>query len=678
MDFFEQQHHARRQTRLMVVMFLAAVVAIVASLNLLGVVVWVTATEMPLTGGPGILRSVPRELYLGITALTLVIIAFGTLSTLSKLSAGGAAVAGMVGARLVQRDSKEPLEQRLLNIVEEMAIASGISVPQAYVMDEERGINAFAAGYSPNEAVIAVTRGTLENLNRDELQGVIGHEFSHILNGDMRLNIHLMGVIAGIVMIGALGRFLMSSNRDSSSNARYSSSDNRSSSSSNRDTDMRVFLVGLALWLIGSIGVLAGRVIKAAIARQREFLADASAVQFTRNPEGIGAALFKIGQQGAAIGNRHAEDLSHMYFGESVAQMFDVLNTHPPVEQRIERLMGAGAQHLLRDRIRRRPREPEADAAAQAPGSGGFGSQAAGIEDMGAMPIAALQGGAALSAGGWGSGAATVNTTAQQVIDSVGKPTQEHYQAAQRVLQQLPAKLHEATRTGTGAQAVLFALLLGDGEVRGAQLASLQRNHGEEIARQAEEFVEPLRRLGPRVRMPLTELALPTLKELPADARDAVLARIKELIEADHKVTLGEFVLLTLCRRHLGRAIKGAPPVKHKSIDSAAAEAGIVLSLLVHAGRGDAAAFAQGMQALGLAAGVLRAPAELSIAAVESALYELKLLAPLKKPAFIKACLGVVMADGKLTVLEGELMRALCAALDSPLPPLLEGIDPVH
>ena len=678
MDFFEQQHHARRQSRLMVVMFLFSVVVIVAALNLLGAVVWALATERPLSMGSGLTGAIPKGLFLVITAVTLAIIAFGTLSTLYRLSAGGAAVATMVGARLVPRDSKEPLERRLLNILEEMAIASGISVPQAYVMEDERGINAFAAGYSPNEAVIAVTRGTLENLNRDELQGVIGHEFSHILNGDMRLNIHLIGVIAGIVMIGALGRFLMSSNRDSSSDYRYRSTGNRYRSSSNRDTDMRVFLVGLGLWLIGSIGVLAGRVIKAAIARQREFLADASAVQFTRNPEGIGAALFKIGQQGGAIGSRHAEDLSHMYFGESVSNMFSMLNTHPPVEQRIERLMGPGAQHLLRDRIRRQPREPDAVAAAQTPGTGGFGGQAAAMEDMGAMPIAARQGGAALSASGWGGAAAMVNTTAQQVVDSVGKPTQEHYQAAQRVLQQLPANLHVATRTRTGARAVLFALLLGDGEVRGAQLAGLRRNHVEEIARQAQEFIEPLRRLGPRVRMPLLELALPTLKELPQEERDAVLARVKELIEADHKVTLGEFVLLTLCRRHLGQAINGAPPVKHKSIDSAAAEAGIVLSLLVHAGRGDAAAFGQGMKALGLTASVPRPPAELSIAAVEAALYELKLLAPLKKPAFIKACLAVVMADEKLTVIEGELMRALCAALDSPLPPLLDSIEPVH
>ena len=653
MDFFEQQHHARRQTRLMGVMFLSAVAAIVVSLNVVGVVVWTMATEMPLIEGTGILRSVPKELYLAITAVTLAIIAFGTLSTLFQLSSGGAAVARMVGARLVPRDSKNPLERRLLNIVEEMAIASGITVPPAYVMDEERGINAFAAGFSPNEAVIAVTRGTLETLNRDELQGVIGHEFSHILNGDMRLNIHLMGVISGIVMIGALGRFLMGGNRGSRS--------------SHRDTDMRVFLVGLCLWLIGSIGVLAGRIIKAAISRQREFLADASAVQFTRNPEGIGAALFKIGQQGAAIGERHAEDLSHMYFGESVTNMVGMLNTHPPIDARIERLMGPGAKHLLRDRLRRQPQvEADADAAAPSPVPEGFGSALAG-----------LQGGAALSAA-WGSAGSSINTTAQQVIDSVGKPTQEHYQAAQNILQRIPASLHDAACSGEGARAVLFALLLGDGEVRGAQLAALRRNHGEEIAGKALEFVEPLRQLGPRARMPLMELALPTLKELPQAGRAAVLAQVTELIEADRKVTLGEFVLLTLCRRHLAHAINGAPPVKHKSIDSAAAEAGVVLSLLVHAGRGGVAAFEQGMRALGLAAGVLRSPAELSIAAVESALYELKLLAPLKKPAFIKACLAVVMADEKLTVIEGELMRALCAALDSPLPPLLDTIKPVH
>ena len=660
MDFFEQQHHARRHTRLMVVMFVVAVAAVVAVLNIAGAIAWSLATEVPLFELGSIFRQAPRELYFGVTALTLAIIAIGTISTLIKLSAGGTAVAEMVGARLVSRDSGEALERRLLNVVEEMSIASGITAPQVYVMDSEPAINAFAAGYSPNEAVIAVTRGTLETLNRDELQGVIGHEFSHILNGDMRLNVRLMGVIAGIVMIGALGRFLMnvrSSNRD----------DRSSSSSSSREFDLRIFLAGLCLWLVGSVGVLAGRMIKAAISRQREFLADASSVQFTRNPEGIGAALFKIGRQNGLIANRHAEDLSHMYFGESVSGMFATLNTHPPVDERIKRLMGPLAMVMLRDRVKNQPPvSPEPVQAMDTPFSEAPGAAFAGI-----------QGAAALSPIAWGSAAGTIRTTSQQVVDSVGKPTASHYDAARYLLKEIPADLLSATRSQEGACAVLFALLMGDGEVRDTQLSSIRIRHGEKIGKATVDMIAPLRRLGPRVRMPLMELLLPSLIPLDQAGRDAVLSQVDELVQADRKVTIGEFVLLTLCRRHLANPIKGAPPVKHKNLGSLDAEVGVVLSVLAHAGKGGMTSFTKGLEALGLHGGVLSKPGELSIAKVEGALYELKLLAPLKKPAFIKSCLAVVMADEKLTVLEGELMRALCAALDSPLPPLLDTIEPV-
>lgn len=665
MDFFEQQHHARRHTRLMVVMFIIAVVAVVTVLNIAGAFAWSMAMGTPLLESASIFRQAPRELYFGVTFLTLAIIAFGTISTLLKLSAGGVAVAEMVGARLVARDSGGAMERRLLNVVEEMSIASGITAPQVYIMDSEPAINAFAAGYSPNEAVIAVTRGTLEALSRDELQGVIGHEFSHILNGDMRLNIRLMGVISGIVMIGALGRFLMS--------IRSSRREERDSSSS-RDFDLRIFLVGLCLWLAGSVGVLAGRMIKAAISRQREFLADASSVQFTRNPEGIGAALFKIGRQNGLIQDRHAEDLSHMYFGESVSGMFGMLNTHPSVDDRIKRLVGPLGVVMMRNRVHNQP--PVAPAAPEDMDtaiSEGMGAAVAGIQ--GAV-VTGIQDAAKPSSNPWGGAGLAIRTTPQALLDSVGKPTASHYDAARLLLQQIPPALHEATRSEAGARAVLFAMLIGDGEARVTQLASIQRGHGEAIAKATENLLEALRQLGPRARMPLMALLVPSLVPLDQAARDAVLAQVDELVQADRKITMGEFALLTLCRRHLAKPIKGAPPVKHKNLDSLLTEVSVVLSLLAHAGRGGMASFTKGIEALGLAGCVMRSPAELGIAHVESALYELKLLAPLKKPAFIKACLAVVIADEKITVQEGELMRALCATLDSPLPPLLDTIEP--
>lgn len=641
MDFFEQQQQARRQTWLMLVMFLVAVLAVVAVLNLFGALLWMVADDTPLPENDGIFHGVPSGLYWYVTLASLLVIGLTSLHTLSKLSAGGAAVAEMVGARLVRRDSADIHERRLLNIVEEMALASGITVPPAYVMDSESGINAFAAGYSPNEAVIAVTCGALEALNRDELQGVIGHEFSHILNGDMRLNIRMMGVISGIVSIGALGRFLLSG-----------------------DIDRRLIPVGLTLWLIGSVGVLAGRIIKATVSRQREFLADASSVQFTRNPEGIGAALIKLGQQGAVIRERHSEDLSHMFFGESMASFGGLLSTHPPLEERIERLMGPGGSLRLRDKIRNQsPLRNASEDDAESPIPEGFGAAMSG-----------LHGGSVLSTSAWNA-ANAVGITPQTLVDSGGKPTPEHYEAAKSFLQQIPRVLLLAARSADGARTILFSMLLGAGEVRSTQLASIGRNYGEKIAGACESLDEPIRQLGPRARMPMMELLIPSLVPLDQAERDAVLSQVNELVRADHKITIGEFVLLTLCRRHLARTVRGAPPVKHGDLKVVVAEVGVIFSVLAQAGKGGMAAFNKGMEALGLQGGILRSPAELRMNDVEAALYELKLLAPLKKPALIKACLAVVMSDERLTVVEGELMRAVCAALDSPLPPLLDTIE---
>jgi Zn-dependent protease with chaperone function len=647
MDFFEHQDKARRHTTVMVGLFVLAVVAIVAILNLVGVFLYAWLSEMPADRLLNVFRHTPRWVYGATTGVTLAIIAFGTLTRLYELSAGGAAVAKMVGARVVRRDSRDPLERRLLNIVDEMALASGISAPVAYVMDEQESINAFAAGYSPNEAVVAVTRGTLERLNRDELQGVVGHEFSHILNGDMRLNIRLIGVISGIVMIGSLGRFLMDAG----------------SGRGRKDGDARVWILGLVIWIIGSIGVFFGSLIKAAVSRQREFLADASSVQFTRNPDGICGALFKIGEVGGVIEQQGASELSHMCISIPVSSFSstDFLATHPPLEARITRVMGPGAVHLLRDRVKRE----DLSAAPDLQAAGGSGME-------GAAGLVSGLAGSAPSSVEWGKAPTdAVHTTAKAVVDSVGAPSEGHVDAARRILSMIPGEVREGARTPEGAMALICALLLGEGDIRAIQLASIRAQAGEAVAGLAEHFDAALKGTDPRLRMPLLDLAMPVLKVMEAPARQTLLALAKVLIEADRKMTLGEFVLLTICSRHLAHEPKGPPPIKHKGLDTLAAESALVISLLAHAGRAGQPAFDKGMRALALP-GTLRPTTELGFAAVEKALYELKLLAPLKKPIFIKGCLETVMADGKLTVVEGELMRALCATLDSPLPPLLD------
>ncbi|HVQ61502.1 MAG TPA: M48 family metalloprotease [Burkholderiales bacterium] len=636
MDFFEQQHRARRNTAWILLAFLLAVAAIVVSINVVGGAIYLIATERPLLPVLPALAAVPRSAYVVTTLVVLGVILAGTLVRLNELADGGVAVAEMVGARRIARDTGSLEEKRLLNVVEEMALASGIAIPQVFVMDRETTINAFAAGYSPHEAAVVVTEGALKRLDRDQIQGVVAHEFSHILNGDMRLNIQLLGLIAGIVLIGSAGGFLM--------RAGGGSSIDRGDLRENRG-DVRLLALGVLLWLIGSVGVFAGRLIKAAVSREREFLADASAVQFTRNPDGIGGALYKIAERGSAIVGRHAEELSHMCVGAPVGDLleFPWMRTHPPIDERIERVLGPGAKRLLRERAER------AEAAKGSPVVEAFSS-----------PLYAK------------ASAAAAAPTAAALVGSIGNPSPGHVDRARRLLEEVPAEVRAAAASEAGAKALVGALLLGAGDARSAQLSLIRAEEGDESAALCSRLADALAPLGARMRLPAFTLALPALKVLPQERRDRFLGLVQELIAADGKVSLGEFVLRTLLRRYLGSQPRGAPPVRHRDVSSITREAGAILSLFAHAGGGGMAAFDKGMTELGIRGGVLLSPSELRFDVVEGALDELKLLAPLKKPAFIKACVAVVMADDRLTISEGELLRAVCAALDSPLPPILE------
>ena len=664
MDFFAQQERARRNTGLMVFLFLLAVTMIVLAVDIVLAVAWGMFIEdrsiVELAGGAG---RMPWKIYLGGALLTLGFIAVGSVQRTLQLSQGGAAVAELVGARRVDRNSQDPLERRLLNVVEEMAIASGITMPLVFVMDEEKGVNAFAAGYSPNEAAVTVTRGTLERLSRDELQGVIGHEFSHILNGDMRLNVRLLAVVAGIMVISTVGQSMM---RASSNNTDRDTTFNREERKSGING---IFFLGLALFLIGWIGVFFGRLIKAAVSREREYLADAASVQFTRNPEGIAGALYTIGRSSGVIANPHAEELSHMYFGNPVrGGLFD---THPPVEDRIRRLMGERGLSFLRSRANKVAVEsqPHSDAIGDVGELGGLGEQA----------TSAFSGGQAGTVSGtgnadWGRRPADrpVSASAPEVVESVGNPTHRHMDYARGLLLDMPETVRRAIVTVEGAQAALYALLVASGgEVRGKQSALIAASFGQAMAARTLELEEAFRPLGPAFRLPLLDLAIPTLRDLAPVAREAMLSQMQALVEADRRVTLFEFVMLTICRRQFGPATRGAPRVKYSAAQSAAAEAALVLSLLAHAGKSGEEAFGAACVALGIAGQPMRGSADLKFPAVEAALRELNLLAPLAKPAFIKACLAVVMSDGAISTGEAELMRAICAALDSPLPPIL-------
>jgi Zn-dependent protease with chaperone function len=632
--FFEQQHLARRNTRVMVMLFLLAVVAVVIAVDLVlaGTYIW-SMRVLP--------DNVPRSLYiwgaLATAAAILVVSAFNV----SRLADGGASVARMVGARRIAPDTRDALERRLINVVEEMAIASGVRVPGVYVMDEERGINAFAAGWDVSSAIVAVTRGTLEALTRDELQGVIGHEFSHILNGDMRLNLRMIGVLAGIVFIGSIGEFVMRTTRGS------------------RKGSSGLFLAGLAVFIIGYVGLFFARLIKASVSRQREFLADASSVQFTRNPDGIAGALDQIRASGAGalISGRYAEELSHMYFGQGVrAWLGGLFDTHPPLDERIRRVNPRFQPSAYRSR-RPAAQAPEPLTAQQAQGRR--------VADLGTQ---------------WGRSAA-------DSARLVGTMDAGKVDYAARLLAALPAALRERLRDAETACAALVALLLAPKEeVRGEQIRAMQSAGLTALAANAGSL-EPLTRpLGPQFHLPVVDLALPAIKAASAEAKRDLVAGLEAVIHADRRVSLHEFVILTLVGVQLAPKTRPSAAPSRK-LSELRGPCLLLLLLIAHAGtRADASGQRQreletavraGVREMGLELeGDLPAASGLSLASAGAALEAAKQLAPLQKAILIKGLFAAATANGTINIAEAELMRLMSAVLDCPLPPLLERLDP--
>lgn len=644
----------------MIVLYLIAVAGVVLAVDLLLAGIYVQSGAMLIQPGTKIITmlvAVPASVYAWGALGTIAVIFTASLVQMIKLAQGGSAVAEMVGARAVNPDTRDPLEKRLLNVVEEMAIAAGTRVPKAYVMDGEAGINAFAAGYNVSNAIVAVTRGTLETLSRDELQGVIGHEFSHILNGDMWLNIKMIGVLSGIVFIGGVGGFLMRSVR--------SGRDNKGAGA--------LFAVGLALFVIGYVGMVCARIIKAAVSRQREFLADASSVQFTRNPEGIAGALDQIGAsgRGALVTNRYAEDMSHMFFGQGITTwMSGLFATHPPIEQRIARVR-PGFQS---SRYRRR----RAQAGAVSPAGTGIDSGA----------ISGLAGAGQPEAGGaraddtahaWGRSAGD----SAKLVGTLDAGKVDH---AARLIAHLPAELHAAMHEAEGACAVMVAMLLAPRQsVLVAQLEALRALGQAHLAERAEALMPHLQGLGRAYSLAIVDLSLPAIKTATDGEKQQLMAALVAVIHADRRVSVHEFVVLTLVKTQL------APPARPgagrgRPLSAVRDEIVLLMSLIAHAGRRPGAdpandrevekAFAAGALIIGMADARLFAKEALSLDAAGQALEKLMAVAPLAKAVLVKAMFAVVSADGTIRLMEAELMRLIGAVLDCPLPPLFDDIDP--
>jgi Zn-dependent protease with chaperone function len=627
MDFFAYQDRARRNTGLLLFYFIVAVLLIILAVN---VVVYFFVAFF----GEAQISSVPMErrldssVWLYISLGCLAVLCAGSLFRFLSLARGGSAVANMVNARHVDLATTEANERRYINVVEEMSIASGVPMPVLYVMDDEPGINAFVAGYQPTEAVMVVTRGALENLSRDELQGVVGHEFSHILNGDMRINIRLMAILAGILLIGKIGEILM---RDSGIHGRGRN---------------RGMLLGVGLFVVGYIGLFFGRLIKAAISRQREFLADASSVQFTRNPAGIAGALYKIQQNmtGSLLQSKQAEDMSHMCFGKTMVIRFNkLLATHPPLPERI---------HAI---------DPQ------------FLKHQQGQEFLQSDEVAAVPQQAQGLAGGHGYCA-----SASGLAESVGNPTPRHLQLAASIHTRIPTEMLEQLHTAQGAQAVIYAMVTKKMN-RQRGLAFLQQEVPARLVTTIQVQLSVLESLHRKFWLTSVDLAIAALKSLPQVERDTFLDTLNRLIRLDNKVSLLEFVLLSVLQKHLGRDAERANPVQYNSYKQLGAEIRLIMSVLAHSSGQSTDKIKDALNrhmASFSSDGVEMADIKrLTVKALTEALQRLNRMPAVMKRSFLLSCADLVIDDGIVMPEEAELLRAIAELLDCPMPPLLLDAD---
>jgi len=632
MDFFEQQDQARSNTRKLVVLFILAVISLLVMTNLLIMLVFGYLNTETLATGT-LLSQFDWHVFLVVSVIVAAVILIGSLYKIASLSSGGTTVADMLGGELLVHNGSDLNRQKVLNVVEEMAIASGTPVPPVYLLDEA-GINAFAAGFTPGDAVIGITRGAIETLDREQLQGVIAHEFSHILNGDMRLNIRLIGILHGILVIGMIGYHLMRSGRHSRKNAGG------------------VVLLGLGLMIIGYAGTFFGNLIKAAVSRQREFLADASAVQFTRNPDGISGALINIGasQYGSLIDNPDVPEISHCLFGAGMSNLYSGLfATHPPLEERIRRVKPSWNGIFTANRPRQKDDTPQQAEDSEATKKRAF-----------SMATAAIL-------------ANAVN------IQHSGEPGQQHLDAAVSIIEQLPFMYVDAVHEPHGARAVIYTLLLDDDAgIRQRQLSHLEFNADSGVYEVVKALYDERNKLDEQAWLPLIEMALPTLRQLSKPQYELFRSMIDRLIEIDGRIRLTEWIIKKLVQHHLDGVFSGkaASRAKYRSVKQVSQEIGQLLSLLINSSRQGSLSrtenFMQACQTLGLVNLELLPASALSISKLDQALSKLNQLLPMEKHLLLKACAACIMSDNIIQPKEAELYRMVSEVIDCPVSPLLE------
>ena len=618
MDFFEAQDEARKKTKWLVLWFVLAVIGVVVAVDLLAIALY----------------DGPNQIYIVITASVLtggIMLAASGYKT-TQLSAGGSVVAEDLGGRLVMPGSADFEEKRLLNIVSEMALASGMPVPQVYLLDHEEGINAFAAGTEPSNAAIGVTRGCLQRLSREELSGVIAHEFSHIINGDMRLNMRLMGLVFGLVVISIIGRGMVQL-------LRFQGGSSRRNNKEGGNVMLVLFLLGLGLLVIGGLGSFFGRLIQAAVSRQREFLADASSVQFTRNPDGIVGALKKIG--GSEIGSKikapKAVEASHMFFSNGGMFSFGLM-THPPLDVRIRAVQKNWDGKFESSEIKpitadRNTKNEERNG-----------------------PLDALPGAVVLGA-----------------VSGIGQGERRRISTGQQLHQGISQRWREAIHDREEAQAVIFGLLLNkDEKFLSKEVSFLEEEAGGEAKELALKWQAEARGLHSARKIALVEMALPTLRILSPLEYERFRDIMRWLIASDGQVELFEFMIQRVIERHLGSYFerKAFRNIAYHQFDRLLPEANILVSTVSEIGAGCADdAEAAYLEATSDWKDRLDRKGVSSHDELDEALDKFSQASPLVKRQILVACVTAAARDGKLSSREAELLRTIADSIGCPLPP---------
>ncbi|MFM8572458.1 MAG: M48 family metallopeptidase [Pirellula sp.] len=655
MDFFAHQDRARRNTGLLVFYFLITVLVIMATVYfaLMLVLGYSSANKSQ----PIDILAFHPQLLIGVVLSVGGVIAAGSLYQTWMLSGDGSSVAVQLGGIKVQPNTRDLEERILLNVVEEMALASGTPVPPVYVMQNEHGINAFAAGTSPQNAVVGVTRGCIETLSREELQGVIAHEFSHILNGDMKLNIRLMGLLHGILLIAMIGYGL------------FRIASQIPVRSSGKDDDAKgaaaiviaMFVFGAMLLGIGYTGVFFAGLIQAAVSRQREFLADASAVQFTRNPLGIAGALKRIGgwKNKSIVRATYAKEASHLFFSQGLASQF--FATHPPLAKRIQRIEPTFNGKFEATAIAHHSESDIVD-----PRTLGFQRKAAASDSAHQAAVAGVQ---------------HFEVNPKDAIDHIGNPEDEHIQQANRLMGETDPVLLREVHEPFGAMAIIYALLCApeSDSVRSVQIQLLAKAAPKGIAEHTVKLLPKTDALLVEQRLPLACMALPALDQLSDSQTGAFRTMARRLIDADRRWTIFEYAL----QRFITRRIilrQPATEVTSMRLDQLQDSFVQVLSTLAHVGGNVHAesSFQAGLEALNTKRSGNEKNATIvdrdrcTLKQFDLALDRLAQVDIKSKRSLLDAFSACIVYDQRSTINEVELLRVISDALGCPMPPVLD------